>query len=557
MGAGYPRDAAAVLLVEVDGLAGGVAEQVDAVARDRARARRAHGAGRGRRSRARAALEGPQVGVRRHRPHRARLLPARRGGAAHQARRRAAPGVRDRRRAAAHDDERVPRRRRQPAPADRVRPRASPACGSASTRPATRSSPRASPPGGVLSGEHGIGLEKREAMPLHVLAPTTSTPRPACATRSIPSGARQPAEDPAAREPVRRAAARARRARGSERVDTAIDELARGVADAERWSPVGCADPLGGRWPAAAGARRGARARRRGRSTTPPTSPSPSARHPCAELAEVLGERGQECALDPRDRAATVGGVLATGLSGHRRLRSDRSATACSRCGSSPPTAGWSRPGGPTVKNVSGFDLPRLLVGSLGTIGVLVQVTLRCQPRPASSEWFTTDVDPFSLRRALYRPSCLAWDGATTQVLLEGVAGRRRCRARAARRAGRTQRRHRCGPTGAHRGRVSVRPSALPRARARPRSTAGVRWLAEVGVGTVHVAGDDAAALARARGAAEAAGGWLLREAGAPRPRRLRPRRCRTRGCAAASGPRSTPPASARPAASLPTPADG
>ncbi len=44
----------------------------------------------------------------------------------------------------------------------------------------------------------------------------------------------------------------------------------------------------------------------------------------------------------------------------------------------------------------------------------------------------------------------------------------------------------------------------------------GVRWLAEVGVGTVHVASDDAAALARARGAAEAAGGWLLREAGAP-----------------------------------------
>ena len=34
--------------------------------------------------------------------------------------------------------------------------------------------------------------------------------------------------------------------------------------------------------------------------------------------------------------------------------------------------------GGPTVKNVSGCDLPRLLVGSLGTVGMLVQVTLRC-----------------------------------------------------------------------------------------------------------------------------------------------------------------------------------
>ena len=47
----------------------------------RPRARRAHGAGRGRRGRAGAALEGPQVGVRRDRPHRARLLPARRGRA--------------------------------------------------------------------------------------------------------------------------------------------------------------------------------------------------------------------------------------------------------------------------------------------------------------------------------------------------------------------------------------------------------------------------------------------------------------------------------------------
>ncbi len=43
-----------------------------------------------------------------------------------------------------------------------------------------------------------------------------------------------------------------------------------------------------------------------------------------------------------------------------------RCATPCSRCVTCPPTAAWSRAAGPTVKNVSGFDLPRLLVGSLG-----------------------------------------------------------------------------------------------------------------------------------------------------------------------------------------------
>ncbi len=234
----------------------------------------------------------------------------------------------------------------------------------------------------------------------------------------------------------------------------------------------------------------------------------------CDELADVLGAEGQECALDPRDSSATVGGVLATGLSGHRRLRLGplrdrllevRFVTADGRL---------VKGGGPTVKNVSGYDLPRLLVGSLGTIGVLVQVTLRCQPRPASSEWFTTHVDPFAVRRALYRPTCITWDGATTHVLLEGAAAdvdaeRIRIGAPAERSAAPAW------PDGPHRGRISVRPSAVPTL-ADPLDATGVRWLAEVGVGTVHVAADAEAALARARAVAESAGGWLLREAGAP-----------------------------------------
>ena len=79
---GYPRDAAAVLLVELDGLARRRRPRRSKwCARFGPRARRAHGAGRGRRRRARLAVEGPQVGVRRDRAHRARLLPARRGGA--------------------------------------------------------------------------------------------------------------------------------------------------------------------------------------------------------------------------------------------------------------------------------------------------------------------------------------------------------------------------------------------------------------------------------------------------------------------------------------------
>src|SRR4029079_2520820 len=70
-------------------------------------------------------------------------------------------------------------------------------------------------------------------------------------------------------------------------------------------------------------------------------------------------------------------------------------------------------------------------------------------------------------------------------------------------------------PEGRHRGRISVRPSAVS-GLAVPLDATGARWLAEVGVGTVHVATDDEQALARARAAAGAAGGWLLRRDRAP-----------------------------------------
>jgi glycolate oxidase FAD binding subunit len=231
------------------------------------------------------------------------------------------------------------------------------------------------------------------------------------------------------------------------------------------------------------------------------------------ELAAVLAAAGQECALDPRDDTATVGGVLATGLSGHRRLRDGplrdrvlevRFVTADGRV---------VRGGGPTVKNVTGFDIPRLLVGSLGTVGVLVDVILRCQPLPTCTEWSTTGDDPFATRARMYRPSCVAWDGARTHLLLEGDPGDVDAERRAA--GARPVDAPPPWPAGPHRGRISIPPGRL-RALAPSLEATGARWLAEVGVGTVHVACDDPATLGDARAVAAAHGGWLLREAGAP-----------------------------------------
>jgi FAD/FMN-containing dehydrogenase len=76
--------------------------------------------------------------------------------------------------------------------------------------------------------------------------------------------------------------------------------------------------------------------------------------------------------------------------------------------------------GGPTVKNVSGFDLCRLLVGSRGTLGLLADVILRTRPRPVDERWFSSERDPWELLTELYRPTSILWDGATTWALLDG-----------------------------------------------------------------------------------------------------------------------------------------
>jgi glycolate oxidase FAD binding subunit len=138
--------------------------------------------------------------------------------------------------------------------------------------------------------------------------------------------------------------------------------------------------------------------------------------------------------------------------------------------------------GGPVVKNVSGFDLARLLVGSLGTLGFLGEVVVRCLPRPAIARWLRSDdADPFAVRERLFRPSSILWDGRTTWVLLEGHATDVDAEARALGRGGGGWTEvDQAPPLPA--GRRSLRPSALHDLHG--------SFIAEVGVGTVHT--DDA-----------------------------------------------------------------
>lgn len=102
-----------------------------------------------------------------------------------------------------------------------------------------------------------------------------------------------------------------------------------------------------------------------------------------ADLQRVLAERNQWVPLDPPGGdAATVGGVLATRRSGPRRLLygtpRDLTVGVDAVLGTGDPY----RAGGRVMKNVAGYDVVKLLIGSLGTLGVITQATLRTFARP-------------------------------------------------------------------------------------------------------------------------------------------------------------------------------
>jgi FAD/FMN-containing dehydrogenase len=138
-----------------------------------------------------------------------------------------------------------------------------------------------------------------------------------------------------------------------------------------------------------------------------------------AELDAAVAEHGQMVPLDPADPArATVGGVLAEGVSGIRRLRWGPVRDTVLEVRFVSADGRLVKSGGPVVKNVSGFDLCRLLVGSKGTLGVLAEVVLRAQPRPRAARWYRRE--GFVDHRTFHRPSSVLWDGTHTWVLLEG-----------------------------------------------------------------------------------------------------------------------------------------
>jgi glycolate dehydrogenase FAD-binding subunit len=138
---------------------------------------------------------------------------------------------------------------------------------------------------------------------------------------------------------------------------------------------------------------------------------------PVDELDAALADHGQRVAVPA---GGTVGGALAVGRSGIRRLGWGPIRDAVLQVRYVSAAGEIVKAGGPTVKNVSGFDLCRLLVGSRGALGFFGDVILRTRPRARCERWFAGPVDPDELLVRLYRPTSVLWDGTATWVLLEG-----------------------------------------------------------------------------------------------------------------------------------------
>jgi glycolate oxidase FAD binding subunit len=102
-----------------------------------------------------------------------------------------------------------------------------------------------------------------------------------------------------------------------------------------------------------------------------------------AALQRALAKYGQRLAIDPPEpERATIGGLLATNAFGPRRLRYGSLRDLIVGITLIRADGARVRGGGKVVKNVAGFDLPKIAVGSLGSLGLIATATFRLHPLP-------------------------------------------------------------------------------------------------------------------------------------------------------------------------------
>lgn len=153
---------------------------------------------------------------------------------------------------------------------------------------------------------------------------------------------------------------------------------------------------------------------------------------PLDEVREVLAAEGQMLGFEPPDApGSTIGGVAASNASGPRRVQAGAARDAMIGLRFVDGQGRVIRNGGRVMKNVTGYDLVKLLAGSRGTLGVLTEIALRTAPLPPASRTLALpDLDAAgavpALSQALGGPfdvSGAAWfPGHGALIRLEGLA---------------------------------------------------------------------------------------------------------------------------------------
>jgi glycolate oxidase FAD binding subunit len=148
------------------------------------------------------------------------------------------------------------------------------------------------------------------------------------------------------------------------------------------------------------------------------------------ELQATLAASGQMLAFEPPrfGGEATLGGCVAAGLSGPRRAAAGALRDFVLGARLLDGRAQELNFGGRVMKNVAGYDISRLLAGSLGTLGLILEVSLKVLPRPAAEATLLLELPEGealeSLNRWAGQPlpiSASAWRGGTLRVRLSGA----------------------------------------------------------------------------------------------------------------------------------------
>ena len=151
---------------------------------------------------------------------------------------------------------------------------------------------------------------------------------------------------------------------------------------------------------------------------------------PLVELERELAAHCQMLAFEPPlfDGRATLGGTVASGLSGPRRAYRGALRDFVLGVGMIDGRGELLRFGGRVIKNVAGFDLSRLMAGSLGTLGLLTEVTLKTVPAPQAQCTQRLEMEQAraleSMTRWATRPlplSATAWHDGVLHVRLSGA----------------------------------------------------------------------------------------------------------------------------------------